>query len=299
MELIHLKNTSLAYEVYGDRKLPPVVLIMGLGTSSYGWPREFIRMLMEKGLQIILVDNRDCGRSGRIRPQGNYPSIGVAIGRALLRLPVMAPYTLEDMAMDYSELLDRLGIESAHIVGASLGGMIAQILATVRPSKVKSLVSMMSASGNPRTGFGKLKTIYTLFFPLEERKPDFSPEEYYTRVLDALKSPNYTYPKETVQTMIRNIIQGGLDVKGTERQLLAILASGDRSEQIKRIIAPTLVIHGEDDPLLPLAAGKEVADLIPGAQLKVLKQMGHDLPPIHLQEMADDIASLAWEAETN
>lgn len=88
-------------------------------------------------------------------------------------------------------------------------------------------------------------------------------------------------------------------MKGTERQLLAILASGDRSEQIKRIIAPTLVIHGEDDPLLPLAAGKEVADLIPGAQLKVLKQMGHDLPPIHLQEMADDIASLAWEAETN
>lgn len=297
MPVAKLKNVTLSYHEYGDKHLPTVVLIMGLGMSEHSWPKELLRLLVKKGLRVITFDNRDVGHSQYFPTDKNFQSVPIAIGRALLRLPVKAPYKLENMALDLVELLDYLKIDSAHLVGVSMGGMIAQVTATIRPSRVKSLTSIMSASGNPRTGTGKVKAIYSLFMHPEQ--PD-NPEklfEHFCRVFNTLKSPKYEYPREEQEKLLRDSSQIPFDSKGAERQLLAILASGDRSAQLSRLSTPTLVIHGEDDPLLPLSAGKEVADLIPNAKLKVMPLMGHDLPPIHYEEISSAIAKHIWDAE--
>ena len=171
-----------------------------------------------------------------------------------------------------------------------MGGMIGQTLASIRPSRVASLTSIMSASGNPRTGFGKLRAIYSILMHSSDLSTEEGREKHLERVFMTLKSPSYEY---TAHEMSRYEI----DQTAGERQLLAILASGDRSSDIARITAPTLVIHGEDDPLLPLAAGKEVADLIPKSEFLALPRMGHDLPPIHFETITRAIASHVWQAE--
>lgn len=297
MQYAQLSHVKMAYEVYGDETLPPVLMIMGLGMSYHAWPKELLSMLQRKGLRLILADSRDSGASTHFSDIPDVPSVPMAIGRAILRLPVNAPYTLEDMALDYAELLDTLDIKRAHIIGASLGGMIAQVLTTIRPSKVNSLTSIMSASGNPRTGFGKVKAVYSLMMHPSDPTDVRQLESHYAYMFRKLKSPNYSYEPEVMQKMISEVARGGFDAEASERQLLAILASGDRSEQLTRITAPSLIIHGEDDPLLPYAAGKELTDLIPNSALKLFKNMGHDLPPCYLEEMADAIASHIWSAE--
>lgn len=298
MPVANLKHIKLYYESYGDTSLPAVLLVMGLGTPSAVWPSAFISMLIERGLRVITVDNRDCGLSEKF-PEAVIPySVPMAIGRALLRLPVSAPYKLEDMALDLDSLLNYLSLKKVHVVGASLGGMIAQVLATIRPSKVQSLTSIMSASGNPRTGFGKLKAIYTLMMqPNGDIHSEESRAKHYDKIFSILKSPGYQYPEDIAGEMLSSLARYEFDAKASERQLLAILASGDRSSQLSRLKTPTLVIHGEDDPLLPLAAGKEVADLIPNSKIVVLPQMGHDFPPIHFETIASLVASHVWEVE--
>lgn len=297
MPIVKLKNVTLSYNEHGDKHLPTVVMIMGLGMGERFWPKEIIRLLVKKGLRVITFDNRDVGFSQHFTTDKTYQSVPIAIGRALLRLPVKAPYKLENMALDLIELLDYLKIDSAHLVGVSMGGMIAQVAATIRPSRVTSLTSVMSASGNPRTGTGKIKAIYSLFVQPErpnDRKQLF---EHYSNLVDTLKSPKYEYPPEDKKKLLQASCQTPFNSKGAEQQLLAILASGDRSAQLSRLTIPTLVIHGEDDPLLPLSAGKEVADLIPNAKLKVMPLMGHDLPPIHYEELTSAIAKHIWDAE--
>lgn len=298
MPIAKLKHINLYYESYGDTSLPAVLLVMGLGTPSAVWPQSFISMLIEKGLRVITVDNRDSGFSDKFKKAVIPYSVPMAIGRALLRLPVAAPYKLEDMALDIDELLGYLSLKRVHVVGASLGGMIAQVLATIRPSKVQSLTSIMSASGNPRTGFGKVKAIYTLLMqPNGDIHSVENRAQHYYRIFSILKSPDYQYPEDVAKKMLSSIAQYEFDAKASERQLLAILASGDRSSQLSRLKTPTLVIHGKDDPLLPLAAGKEVAELIPNAKLEVLPKMGHDFPPIHFETIASLIASHVWQVE--
>ena len=282
MPFAHLKTGRFHYEVFGDKQLPAVLLIMGLGMPAAGWPRSFISMLLEKSLRVITVDNRDAGLSEHFSHLKTSMSVPAAIGRTLLRLPVQAPYLLEDMALDLVQLLDELKLQRAHVVGASMGGMIGQTLASIRPSRVASLTSVMSASGNPRTGLGKLRAIYSILMHSGDLSTEDGREKHLERVFMTLKSPSYEYE---------------IDQAAGERQLLAILASGDRSGDIARITAPTLVIHGEDDPLLPLAAGKEVADLIPKSEFISLPRMGHDLPPIHFETITRSIASHVWQAE--
>ncbi len=297
MPIAKLKNVTLSYKEYGDKHLPPVVMVMGLGMGECFWPKEMLRLLVKKGLRVITFDNRDVGFSQYFPATKPYQSVPLAIGRALLRMPVKAPYKLEDMALDLVELLDYLKIDSAHLLGVSMGGMIAQVAATIRPSRVKSLVSIMSASGNPRTGTGKFKAIYSLFMQPEEPSNPEKLFEHYCKLFNTLKSPKYEYPDTDYEELLRKASETTFDPKGAERQLLAILASGDRSAQLSRLTTPTLVIHGEDDPLLPLAAGKEVAELIPNAKIKVMPLMGHDLPPIHYEELTSAIAKHIWDAE--
>ncbi len=297
MPIAKLKNVTLSYHEYGDKHLPTVVMIMGLGMSSASWPPELIRNLVKKGLRVITFDNRDVGKSQYFPTDKNFQSTALAIGRALLRLPVKAPYRLEHMAMDLIELLDYLNVDAAHLVGVSMGGMIAQVTATIHPSRVKSLTSIMSASGNPRTGTGKIKTIYSLFLQPEKTDSQEGLKEHYKKLFNVLKSPKYDYPREESENLFSRLSEEPFNEKAVERQLLAILASGDRSSQLSRLTIPTLVIHGEDDPLLPLAAGKEVADLISNSKLKVMPLMGHDLPPIHYEQLATDIAKHVWDSE--
>lgn len=298
MPIAQLKKLALQYECFGDESLPSVFLIMGLGTPAAAWPEGLIKRLLEKGLHVITFDNRDAGGSTHFSSSPVPLSVPVAIGRALLRLPVSAPYRLEDMALDLCALMDHLRLPRAHLVGASMGGMIAQVAATIRPSRVLSLTSIMSATGNPRTGLGKIKAIYSLL----SDPGDVSTEEkrflHYEKVLSALKSPAFEYPEEEKNALLKAVARYPYDAKAGERQLLAILSSADRTRQLQRLTTPTLVIHGHDDPLLPLSAGEELAEVIPTARLEVLPQMGHDLPGIHLDKIAELIAAHVWAAET-
>ena len=297
MPFAHLKTGRFHYEVFGDKQLPAVLLIMGLGMPAAGWTRSFISMLLEKSLRVITVDNRDAGLSEHFSHLKTSMSVPAAIGRTLLRLPVQAPYLLEDMALDLVQLLDELKLQRAHVVGASMGGMIGQTLASIRPSRVASLTSVMSASGNPRTGLGKLRAIYSILMHSGDLSTEDGREKHLERVFMTLKSPSYEYSAQEKHELLHEMSRYEIDQAAGERQLLAILASGDRSGDIARITAPTLVIHGEDDPLLPLAAGKEVADLIPKSEFISLPRMGHDLPPIHFETITRSIASHVWQAE--
>lgn len=298
MPFAHLKTGRFHYETYGDKALPAVVLIMGLAMPAAAWPQAMIARLLAQSLRVITVDNRDAGLSEHFSHLRSPISVPAAIGRTLLRLPVPAPYLLEDMALDLVFLLDELGLKRAHIVGASMGAMIGQSMAYIRPSRVASLTSIMSASGNPRTGFGKIKAIYSILTHSGDLDTDQGREKHLEKVFLTLKSPKYNYTPEQIHTLLSEMSRYEIDQAAGERQLLAILGSGDRSAELTRISTPTLVIHGEDDPLLPLAAGKEVAELIPGSRFLQLPNMGHDLPPIHFDAMTEAIADQIWQAES-
>lgn len=267
MDALYYNGFKLAYRRYGASDAPAVVLIMGLGMSSAAWPTSLIAHLVREGFQVITPDNRDCGESSRCTDmKADGRNVASAVAQALLRRKVTSAYALEDMALDVERLLNYLSIRRAHIVGISMGGMIAQVAAVQSPNRVASLTSIASASGNPRTGFGRLNAVWTLL-----RKPDnLNTEEglrdYFARVFTTLSGPAYKPSGEELESMLGMLGSLHYDPDGTARQLLAILASGDRSWQLRRLAAPSLIIHGTADPLLPLAAGRENADLIPNAR---------------------------------
>ena len=291
MDALYYNGFKLAYRRYGASDAPAVVLIMGLGMSSAAWPTSLIAHLVREGFQVITPDNRDCGESSRCTDmKADGRNVASAVAQALLRRKVTSAYALEDMALDVERLLNYLSIRRAHIVGISMGGMIAQVAAVQSPNRVASLTSIASASGNPRTGFGRLNAVWTLL-----RKPDnLNTEEglrdYFARVFTTLSGPAYKPSGEELESMLGMLGSLHYDPDGTARQLLAILASGDRSWQLRRLAAPSLIIHGTADPLLPLAAGRETADLIPNARFEVIEGMWHQLPEALVPELGALIA---------
>lgn len=287
---------SLEYESAGDPAAPPVLLIMGLGMPAAAWPDALVAMLVRQGLRVIRFDNRDCGGSSRIQPTEKPPALPLAIARALLRLPVSAPYSLEDMALDAEGLLDALGIARAHIVGVSMGGMIGQVLAARAPHRVASLVSIMSGTGNPRTGLGKARALHALLSRPDDPRDAAKVAAHYLRIYGVIGSPGFDQDETALRSHLDRIAARGYDAAGTVRQLLAILASGDRRAALARITSPTLVVHGANDPLLPPAAGRETARCIRGARLLMIDGMGHDLPGPLLPRLADEIGSFCHSA---
>jgi len=283
---------TLDVEDHGDRAAPPLLLIMGLGMPAAAWPEAFVRLLVDAGLRVIAFDNRDAGHSGRLQ-SAKLPNLQLAIARALLRLPVRAPYTLDDMAQDAAALLDALGIARAHVVGASMGGMIAQMLAARHPQRVLTLTSIMSSTGNPRprVALGKRRALRAII----ERPRNVGDVQQVTdhlmHVFGVIGSPGFPSEPQALRAHLERVARRGYDPAGTARQLLAILATGDRRALLARITAPTLVIHGGDDPLVPLAAGVETAQHIRGAKLKVIAGMGHDFPDALLPEIAAAIVA--------
>jgi proline iminopeptidase len=279
----------IEYESLGDPAHPAIVLIMGLGMQLMAWPDSFCQALVARGYRVIRFDNRDCGLSGRA-PGKKRANLLLAMAASALGLPVRAPYTLEDMAGDTVGLMDRLGIERAHIVGASMGGMIAQVLAAKFPQRVLSLTSIMSSSGNRRVSKPSKKARKVLLSrPADPKNPD-SVIEHLVEMFGVIGSPGYPSTREELRSRIGHSVRRAYEPAGTARQLLAIIASGDRRKLLQTITAPTLVLHGADDPLVPLAAGRDTAQNIPGASLQVIEGMGHDFPEALMPRLAQAIA---------
>lgn len=291
---MQIAANGLTFDVqeFGDASAPAVLLIMGLAMPAAAWPDEFVARLVGHGLRVIRFDNRDCGRSARVRGAARQ-SVQVAMTRALFRLPVHSPYTLDDMANDAAGVLDALGIERAHVVGASMGGMIAQVLAARHPERVATLTSIMSSSGNPspRVALGSRRALRVLLRRPGRLDTVEAVTEHLMYVFGVIGSPGFRAQPHLLREQMQRVAQRGYDPAGAERQLLAIFASGDRRPLLARITAPTLVIHGADDPLVPVAAGIDTASHIPGAQLKIIPGMGHDFAPSLQPMIADSIAA--------
>jgi pimeloyl-ACP methyl ester carboxylesterase len=280
---------ELEYEVAGAEDGEPLVLIMGLGAQMTRWPSMFVDLLASHGLRVIRFDNRDVGLSSKIEAAGapNFPAIFQALSEG--RKPDVA-YTLSDMAADVVGLLDALDIARAHIVGASLGGMVAQLVAADYPDRVLSLTSVMSTTGNRELPQSAPEAIAVL----NDRGPD--PLTDFEGYLDhAVKgafvvgSPGYPPVAADIRTRSRNDFNRCYYPLGFQRQYAAAMVSPDRRPKLATIKAPTVVIHGAADPLVPLAGGQDTAASIPGAELRVIEGMGHDLPPALFETMVEGI----------
>lgn len=279
LQYLNAGDLTYAYRRYGDHEAPAVVLLMGLGLSMEAWPEGIISGLLAEGFQVITPDNRDSGASSRF--SGWRPGrldVARAIVRTVLGLSVTGEYALEDMALDVERLLDHLGIRRAHVAGVSMGGMIAQVFAQQCPNRVATLTSISSAVGNPKTGLGSLRAILAVAGTGDASSAQ-ALEAHFKKILTALSGPRYRPTPEELEEAVRSAPRIGYDPAATRRQLIALLASGNRAKAVRQLRTPTLVIHGTADPLLPFAAGEETARLIPGARLIPVEGLGHQLPP--------------------
>ncbi|HUA47623.1 MAG TPA: alpha/beta hydrolase [Solirubrobacteraceae bacterium] len=283
------EGITLCYERFGSESDPPLLLIMGLGTQMIGWPDEFCAQLAERGLHIVRFDNRDIGRSTRVK--GAPPTPRQLVTRKID--PVL--YDLGDMANDAASLLRELQLAPAHVVGASMGGMIAQTLAARHPEHVRSLVSIMSNTGNRWTG----QPAFGIYRYLLRRAPEdrVGYIEHTTRVFEAIGSRGLPFDTERVRDMVARSYDRGHDPAGPGRQLGAIISSGDRTAELLRIRAPTLVIHGSKDRMVARSGGVATAKAIPGARLMIVDGMGHDLPEAAWPRLVEAIAGHAHAAD--
>lgn len=261
---------ELVYETIGDPSDSPLMLVMGLGMQLIHWDSEFCELLAERGFFVIRFDNRDAGLSTQI--DAPVPNIM----RLMAGMPTRVPYLLDDMANDAFGLLDELGLERAHLVGTSMGGMIAQTMAIARPERVLSLASMLSTPGDRRVGTPKLR-VWSILTRRAPRDRD-AYVEYFVRVFRMIGSPGYRTDEQRVRELAGATFDRGHHPAGTARQLAAILASPSRTEALRRLDVPAVVIHGERDPLVPFRAGQATARAIPGAELVRIPDMGHDMP---------------------
>ena len=270
-QLADLNRLVLCYEEFGDPADETVVLVMGLGVQMLGWDPDFCEGLVARGFHVVRFDNRDVGRSSKFSGRVNLPA-------GLVGVTGSAAYDLGDMAADTAGLIDHLGLEAAHVVGVSMGAMIGQTLAARRPDRVLSLCSMMSATGrrSPRTTASPSVLRKLL------RRPADTPEQAIEAQLDtfqAISSPTYPLDTDRLREMILHSYERSYCPAGFARQMMAILASGNRTKELSQVRAPTIVIHGDSDRLVPLAAGRDTAAAIAGSRLEIIEGMGHDLPP--------------------
>ncbi len=277
MPQVSANDITIEYESFGETSNPVILLIMGLGMQLIAWPEQFCVELASRGYRVIRYDNRDTGFSTKFE-DATTPSVASLIFRSMLRLPIRVPYTLRDMADDAAGLLDSLDVESAHIVGASMGGMIAQNLAAGHPRRVRSLTSVMSTSGHRSLpGADPLVTRHVF-----RTRPTGNDREaviaHNMRTVELLGSPAYPVDADTRREMVSISFDRCYFPSGFSRHVAAIVKDGDRRSRLATITAPTLVIHGREDPLVPLAGGIDTANHIPGAQLEIIDGMGHNFP---------------------
>lgn len=289
--LIGPAKIDIAYQRLGDREAPAVLLIMGLAAQMIHWPDGFCQALVDAGLQVIRFDNRDAGRSTHLHdaPTPNLPA-------ALAGDFSSASYKLSDMAGDAVALLDFLGIDKAHIVGASMGGQIAQTLAIEHSDRVRSLTSMMSTTGNPQVGQPAPETLRELFGGV----PPVTREDVIQRMIQAVRvvgSPEYPADDAEVAERAACAYDRGYDPIGPVRQAVATVASGDRTARLQHVNVPALVIHGLADRICDPSGGRATAAAIPGADLVLIEGLGHGLPPGLRPQLAARIADFIWGVE--
>jgi pimeloyl-ACP methyl ester carboxylesterase len=292
-QIARANGIELCYEIFGAADAEPMLLIMGLGAQMIHWDDDFCRQLAARGFRVIRFDNRDIGKSGKLSGGKRLGPVELLKLR-FLKIPVVAPYKLRDMAEDVTGLMDALGIKSAHLVGASMGGMIAQEIAILFPQRVRSLTSIMSTTGNPKVPPPTREAAAVLMAP-----PPTTKEEYFARFAQTWKVLRVgSFPQDEALDRARaeRTFERGLNPAGVGRQLRAILASGSRKERLRSVKAPTLVIHGTVDPLVRPEGGKDTAASIPGAKLLMIEGMGHALPIPMWPEIIDAIDKHAHAA---
>ena len=290
MPFASANGMQLAYDVRGDAGAPGIVLIMGLGTQMIAWPEAFCDALAARGFRVVRFDNRDIGLSTKVESAG-AANMALALQQAMAGKPVDAPYTLADMAGDTVGLMDALGIAKAHIVGASMGGMIAQIVAATHPERTRSLVSIMSTSGARGLPQSTPAAGAALLGPRPAPGDREAAIRHGMNVLRTIGSPGYPLSDAELRAKVELAFDRAYYPAGVARHFLAVLSDGSRVERLKTIAAPTLVIHGADDPLVPLECGKDAASHIPGATLHVIPGMGHDLPTGLIPTLVELIAA--------
>jgi pimeloyl-ACP methyl ester carboxylesterase len=281
---------DIAYQRLGNADAPVVLLIMGVGAQSIHWPDSFCQALVERDLQVIRFDNRDSGLSTHLTdaPPPNLPA-------ALAGDLSSVSYTLSDMAADAVGLLDALDLENAHVVGASMGGAIAQTMAIEHPERVRSLTSMMATTGDMSVGQLSPDVLRTVF----SGPPATTRDEVVQRMLRAFRvvgSPGFPADEKEVAARAGRAYDRSYDPIGTARQAIASVASGDRTERLRHLKVPTLVIHGLADPMCDVSGGRATAQAIPGAELVLIEGMGHDLPPGLRSQLSERIAEFVWRA---
>ena len=290
VEFAQANGLTIAYEEFGERADPTLLLIMGIGSQMISWHEDFCEELARRGHHVVRFDNRDAGESTHLHDAGK-----VDVTAVLERDTSSAPYTLSDMADDAVGLLDALAIDAAHLVGASMGGMIAQTFALEHPDRARSLISIMSTTGDPTLPQATPEAQAMLLQPSARSR-----EELIARAVDTyrvLGSPAFEADEDYLRERAGRAWDRGYDPPGFGRQLAAIYASGDRTERLRKLRVPTLVIHGEDDPLIRAAAGRATAAAIEGAELVVIDGMGHDLPRAVWPQVVGRIADLVERVE--
>jgi pimeloyl-ACP methyl ester carboxylesterase len=279
-------DIDLCYETFGDRADPAMLLIMGLGTQMLGWDTEFCEQLAGRGFFVIRYDNRDIGHSTIL---DDFPA--PTLGQLVRRDQRAAAYTLADLAGDAVALLDHLGIERAHLVGASMGGMIAQTIAARRPERVHSLVSIMSNTGSRWSGQPAPSTLRLFLRPVARERDEYV--EQTAELFEHIGSRGFDKDDGAFREMLGAMHDRGHNPGSASRQLAAILTAGDRTAELRHITAPTLVIHGTADKLIRPSGGRATARAIPGARLLTIEGMGHDLPRGAWPQILDAIAENA------
>ena len=272
---VSANGIRIAYETFGEPKDPPLVLVMGLGAQMIFWEDDFCREIARRGFHVIRFDNRDCGLSTHF-PEAGDPNVAAAMMTAASGGTVTPPYTLRDMAADTVGLLDALGIERAHVVGASMGGMIAQTLAIGHPERLRSMTSIMSTTGNPALPQATPEAMMALLTPPPAERDAFL--DHMVKTFRIIGSPGFEFDEAGFRDRVGRAFERSYDPAGVARQLVAIVADGSRKERLRAVRVPTLVIHGVADPLVPVEGGRDTAEAIAGARLVEIEGMGHDLP---------------------
>jgi len=288
MPVVQSNGITIEYHERGEGE--PLLLVMGLGGQLVDWPEGFVDELVEHGFRVISFDNRDSGLSTEF--EGPPPTRRQLAKAIVLRRPMPSHYKLGDMARDAIGVLDALGLDTANVVGMSMGGMIAQEIAIEHPDRVRSLTSIMSTTGNPRVGRPKMRLIRNA---MRRKQPTLDNAiELSTQTFRDVCGP--TFDADEFRVLAEKSIARSFRPNGTSRQLAAIIASPDRTDALGRLRVPTLVIHGMLDPLVQPSGGLATARAIPGAKLVMYNDMAHDLPHTRWKEIADEIASIAARA---
>lgn len=290
--LAPVNGVEIAYQEVGDAEGEPLFLVMGLGTQMLGWDEELCAQLAQHGFRVVRFDNRDIGHSTMLDEAGMPGRVDVFVGRK------NAAYRLSDMAADAIGLMDHLGFDAAHVAGVSMGGMIGQTLALEHPERVKSLVSIMSTTGSRRVGSPTLKA-YGLLFARAPHGRDAYVEQV-VKTFSVIGSPAFPMDEPRLRDVAGRMYDRSHNPRGVLRQLHAVSASGDRTRALEGLDLPVTVIHGTRDPLIRPSGGRATARAIPGARLRMIEGMGHDLPrnlwPIFIDEISDTASRAGWRA---